>query len=129
MNIALAYDFNPSKPDKWNTPIGIGKSFEKKGHNVKHYALNPKACDFSELIQNAYKHDLIFFCWCGPSPSFDEGVTKLKTQVKTKLFLELGDEPQTYVDNQKRIHSVDAFFTPDLLLLIGRFFFAAVPIF
>jgi hypothetical protein len=114
MNIALAYHFNPNNPDKWNTPIGIGKSFEKKGHTVKHYALNPNACDFSELIENADNHDLIFFCWCGPSPSFDEGIKQLRSQTKTKLFLELGDEPQTYGDNQTRIHVVDAFFTPDL---------------
>lgn len=114
MNIALAYDFNPEKPDKWNTPIGIGKSFEKKGHTVKHYALNPKACDFSELLLNADNHDLIFFCWCGPSPSFDSGLQDLRSKTKTKLFLELGDEPQTYRDNQNRIMHVDAFFTPDL---------------
>lgn len=114
MNIALVYDFNPHKPDKWNTPIGIGKSFHKKGHDVKHYALNPKACDFSELYENADKHDLIFFCWCGPSSSFDNGLKILKSKTKTKLFLELGDEPQTKVDNQERIKFVDAFFTPDL---------------
>lgn len=114
MNIALVYDFNPHKPDKWNTPIGIGKSFEKKGHDVTHYALNPKACDFSELHANADKHDLIFFCWCGPSLSFDVGLKLLREKTKTKLFLELGDEPQTYQDNQERILHVDAFFTPDL---------------
>ena len=114
MNIGLAYHFNPKKPDKWNTPIGVEKSFKKKGHQVTHYALDPKACDFSELLTNASKHDLIFFCWCGPSPSFDAGLEVLKTQTKTKLFLELGDEPQTYSDNQKRIQHVHAFFTPDL---------------
>lgn len=114
MNIALVYDFNPQKPDKWNTPIGVGKSFGKKGHTVKHYALNPKSCDFSDLISNADKHNLIFFCWCGPSESFDFGLKLLKTKTKTKLFLELGDEPQTYPDNQERIKYVDAFFTPDL---------------
>lgn len=114
MNIALVYDFNPHNPDKWNTPIGIGKSFEKRGHNVKHYALNPKACDFLELHANVDKHDLIFFCWCGPSPSFDLGLKLLREKTKTKLFLELGDEPQTKIDNQERIKYVDAFFTPDL---------------
>ena len=114
MNIALVYDFNPQKPDKWNTPIGIGNSFEKKGHAVKHYALNSKACDFSKLHTNADNHDLIFFCWCGPSPSFDLGLKNLREKTNTKLFLELGDEPQTYPDNQERIKYVDAFFTPDL---------------
>lgn len=114
MNIALAYHFNRENPDQWNTPIGLGKSFEKKGHIVKYYALNPKACDFSELINDAKKYNLLFFCWCGPSLSFDEGLKNLRSQTKTKLFLELGDEPQTYKDNQKRIQNVDAFFTPDL---------------
>lgn len=114
MNIALIYHFNEKNPQQWTTPIGLGKSFEKKGHTVKHYGLNPKACDFSELINDAKKYDLLFFCWCGPSPSFDDGLKNLRFQTKTKLFLELGDEPQTYQNNQERIKYVDAFFTPDL---------------
>jgi len=115
MNIALAYDFNPLNPDKWNTPIGIGKSFEKKGHNIKHYALNPKACDFSELFANADSHDLIFFCWAGPSPSFDQQLKLLKSKTKTKIFIELGDdEPFGRRNVENRINHVDAMFTPDL---------------
>lgn len=114
MKIALAYHFNENKLDPWNTPIGIGKSFEKKGHTVNHYALDPKACNFSKLLTDADKHDLIFFCWCGPSASFDEQLEVLKLKTKTKIFLELGDEPQTHRDNQTRINHVDAFFTPDL---------------
>lgn len=114
MNVALVYDYNPQKPDKWNTPIGMGKSFEKKGHTVKHYALNSKACNFSDLTSHADSHDLIFFCWCGPSSSFDQGLKTLREKTKTKIFLELGDEPQTKNDNQERIKHVDAFFTPDL---------------
>jgi len=115
MNIALVYDFNPEKPDKWSTPIGVGKSFEKKGHTVKHYSLNPKACDFSELFANADTHDLIFFCWAGPSPSFDQQLKLLKSKTKTKIFIELGDdEPFGRRNVESRIHHVDAMFTPDL---------------
>jgi spore maturation protein CgeB len=114
MKIALAYHFNEEKPDPWNTPIGIGKSFEKKGHIVNHYSLDPKECNISKLLIEADKHDIIFFCWCGPSKSFDEQLEILKTKTKTKIFLELGDEPQTKNDNRERIKYVDAFFTPDL---------------
>ena len=114
MNIALPYHFNPEKPDAWNTPIGIAKSLEKKGHNVKHYALSPNSCDFSHLINEANQHDLIFFSWCGPSQSFDAELQKLRSKTKVKLFLELGDEPQTKNHNRERIKHVDAFFTPDL---------------
>jgi len=114
MNIALAYHFNENNPDKWNTPIGIAKAFEKKGHIVNYYALDPKTCNFNKLLTDADTHDLILFCWCGPSASFDEQLQILKSKTKTKIFLELGDEPQTYRDNQIRINYVDAFFTPDL---------------
>jgi hypothetical protein len=114
MNIAIAYHFDENKPDLWNTPLGIVNSFQKKGHTVKQYGLDPKNCIMDKLISEANNYDFIFICWCGPSPSFDEQLKKLKSSTKTKLFLELGDEPQTYQDNQERIKHVDAFFTPDL---------------
>ena len=62
MNIALCYDFGDSvHPHKWSTPIGLGKAFEKKRNNVTHYSLNPKNCDFSQLIAESNNYDLIFF--------------------------------------------------------------------
>lgn len=116
MNIALCYDFgDPLKPHKWSTPIGLGKAFEKKENTVTHYSLNPKNCDFTELLRESYNYDLIFFCWCGPSPSFDAGLQLLKANTKAKIFIELGDdEPLGYRNVQYRIHHVDAMFTPDL---------------
>jgi hypothetical protein len=114
MKIAIPYNFNPENPDVWNTPLGVGESFRKKGHDVSYYDLNPKSCDFSKLTADSDNYDLIFFMWCGPSQSFDAGLKEFKTKTKTKIFLELGDEPQTRIDNQERIKHVDAFFTPDL---------------
>lgn len=114
MNIAIPYHFDENKPDKWNTPIGLGKAFEKKGHTIKYFSINPKQCNFSKLISESNNYDFIFFCWCGPSYEFDQQLQLLKSKTKTKIFLELGDEPQTHRDNQTRINYVDAFFTPDL---------------
>jgi hypothetical protein len=116
MNIALCYDFgNPLKPHKWSTPIGLGKAFEKKGNNVTHYSLDPKNCDFTTLLRESNNYDLIFFCWCGPSQSFDVGLQILKLNTKAKIFIELGDdEPLGYRNVQHRIQYVDAMFTPDL---------------
>jgi len=116
MNIALCYDFgDPSNPHKWSTPIGLGKSFERKNNIVTHFHLDPRNCDFTTLIRESNNYDLIFFCWCGPSPSFDSGLKLLKSNTKTKIFIELGDdEPLGYVNVQHRIKYVDAIFTPDL---------------
>jgi hypothetical protein len=116
MNIALCYDFgDPSKPHKWSTPIGLGKAFEKKGNKVIHYSLDPKNCDFTNILKDSDNYDLIFFCWCGPSQSFDVGISILKSRTKAKIFIELGDdEPLGYRNVQNRIQHVDAMFTPDL---------------
>lgn len=112
--IALVYHFDPNNIDKWNTPIGVGKSFEKKGNQVNHYSFDPNSCDFTELINNSSNYDLILILYAGPSLSLDREIKKLKQNSKTKIFLELGDEPQTFGYNQERINHVDAFFTPDL---------------
>lgn len=114
MNIAIAYHFDETKPDLWNTPSGVVKSFEKKGHTVKQYGLNPKKCNMEKLIKDADNYDLIMFFWCGPSTSFDDQLALLSSKTETKIFLELGDEPQTKIDNKLRIEFVDSFFTPDL---------------
>tara|TARA_R100000008_G_C3585055_1_gene171595 strand:+ start:172 stop:1038 length:867 start_codon:yes stop_codon:yes gene_type:complete len=113
MKIALVAS-EGNKTAKWSTPIGLSKAFSKKGHDVDNYYLNAKQCDFSKIEENSDGYDLIFFCWCGPSPSFDENLKKLKSKTETPVYLELGDEPQTYTHNQQRINHVDAFFTPDL---------------
>jgi spore maturation protein CgeB len=114
MKIAVAYHFDENKPDLWSTPSGIVNAFSKKNYIVKQYALDPKNCNMDKLISDANNYDLIFICWCGPSLIFDNELKKLKSSIKTKIFLELGDEPQTKNDNQERIKYVDAFFTPDL---------------
>lgn len=114
MKIAISYHFDENKPDLWNTPLGVINSFENKGHVVTQYALNPKNCDMSKLINDSAEYDFIMFFFCGPSQSFDQQIKILKDKTKTKIFLELGDEPQTKIDNQERINYVDAFFTPDL---------------
>lgn len=114
MNIAIAYHFDENKPDSWSTPSGVVRCFEKKGHTVKQYGLDPKKCNMEGLIRDANNYDFIMFFWCGPSTSFDNQLEILRSKTKTKIFLELGDEPQTKLDNTIRIKFVDSFFTPDL---------------
>lgn len=114
MKIAIAYHFDENKKDEWNTPTGVVNSFRSKGNEVIEYSLDPQKCDMSKLIADADKFNFIMFFWCGPSIVFDYQLALLRTKTKTKIFLELGDEPQTKLDNQERIKHVDAFFTPDL---------------
>jgi hypothetical protein len=114
MNIAISYHFNENNPDNWNTPLGIVNSFQKKGHTVFQYALDPARCNMDKLIRDSKNYDFIFICWCGPSTSFDSELERLKSSGHATIFLELGDEPQTKNDNQERIKYADAFFTPDL---------------
>jgi|688.fasta_scaffold19674_3 hypothetical protein len=114
MNILLAYHSVPEK-DIWNTPVGIGKSFQKKGHNVFYVPnLNPNNLTFDNIYTNINDADFILFCWCGPSESFDYEIKKLKNNTNKKIYLELGDEPQTFLYNQKRIFFADGLLTPDL---------------
>jgi len=113
MNIAIAYHYDPSKEETWGTPQGIERGL-KLNNKVDKYLLDPKRCNFDALIDNSKKYDLILFFYAGPSDSFDLELSRLRNNTKTKLFLELGDEPQTFHHNQRRINFVDAVFTPDL---------------
>lgn len=110
----MVWNYDEEKPDPWSTPLGLKKAFEKKGHIVIPFSIRPQNSNFLHLLEQAHIFDFIFICWCGPSESFDTGLEQLKKETKTKIFLELGDEPQTYNDNKKRILHVDEFFTPDL---------------
>lgn len=113
MNIAIAYHHSPLEESSWGTPQGI-EAYLKKEHFVQKYLLDPKNCNFDKLLEDSKRYDLILIFYAGPSDSFDSELIKLKQNTKTKIFLELGDEPQTFHHNQKRINYVDAFFTPDL---------------
>jgi hypothetical protein len=112
MNIAIAFEYDENNPNNWTTPQGIEHEL-KKNHNVERYQLNPKGCNFEKIIDNSNKYDFILCFHAGPSASFDSQLEKLKKNTKTKILIELGDEPQTMAHNQKRINFVDAFFTPD----------------
>ena len=113
MNIAISSHHTESTV--WTPASGLRDSFIQKGHNLTFYGIDdPKNVNLEKLIRESDNYDFIFICWCGPSILFDEQLKKLKSSTKTKIFLELGDEPQTQVDNQERIKYVDAFFTPDL---------------
>lgn len=114
MNILLAYHSVPEK-DIWSTPLGLGKAFQKKDHNVIYVPeLNPHNINFDDIYKHIDFVDFIVFCWCGPSHSFDNEIQKLKYNTNKKIYLELGDEPQTFLYNQKRIFFADGLLTPDL---------------
>ncbi len=113
MNIAIVYHYNPDVQNEWGTPQGIENNL-KLQHKVDRYLLDPKNCNFSQLIDNSNYYDLIIIFYAGPSSSFDKELQILRKNTKCKIFLELGDEPQTFSHNQQRINFVDALFTPDL---------------
>ena len=115
MKIALAYYFDEGVEQVWGTPFGLGLAFQKKGHYIAQYALNPRACDMSKLMRDADLYDMIFFCWAGPSNTFDEQIKILKSKTKTKIFIEAGDDiPYGRQHHENRVKHVDAIFTPDL---------------
>lgn len=117
MNILLVFHTpNGINPGDWSTPIGLSKSFTKKGHDVDLFGIyDAQKCNFDKLISIANNYDLIFFCWAGPSPSFDSELIKLKNNTKTKILLELGDdEPNGFRNVQNRIHVPHIIFPPDL---------------
>lgn len=117
MNILLVFHApNGIKENEWNTPIGLAKSFFKKGNTVSLYTIqNAQQCNFDDIIKISNNYNLIFFCWAGPSISFDSELLRLKQNTKTKIFLELGDdEPNGFINVKNRIFTPDAIFPPDL---------------
>lgn len=114
MNLILAYHSVPEK-DIWSTPLGWGKSFQKKGHNVIYVPdLDPHNVTFKKIYKHIDLVDFVLFCWCGPSESFDNQLSVLKSRTNKKIYLELGDEPQTFLYNQSRVRDADVLLTPDL---------------
>jgi len=114
MNLILAYHSVPEK-DIWSTPLGWGKSFQKKGHNVIYVPdLNPHNISFEKIYQHIDEVDFVLFCWGGPWESFDRELSILRNKTNKKLYMELGDEPQAFYHNQRRVHNIDVLLTPDL---------------
>jgi len=114
MKIALSYHFDERNPPVWSTPSGLGKAFERAGHQVTSYGFEPTSCNLAKLISDANNFDLIFFCLAGPSPSFDSQLQILRSKTKTKIFMELGDDVPFSSYHDERIKYVDIGFTPDL---------------
>lgn len=117
MNIVLCFHApNGVKEGDWSTPIGLAKSFVKKGHKVDLFTVkDANKFTLDELIKVSNRYDLLFFCWAGPSNTFDSELLKLKQNTKSKVFLELGDdEPIGFRNVQNRIRIPDAIFPPDL---------------
>lgn len=116
MRIAISYHQPfPHEVGHWNSSYGFAKSLEKKGHLVDFYPIvNPSPVDMTRLIDESSNYDLIYLLWCGPWETFDDQLEILKSKTHTPIFIDIGDEPQTYSYNQRRINYVDAFFTADL---------------
>jgi hypothetical protein len=113
MNVAFLYNFIDE--NEWGTPFSIKSSFNKLGHTTNLYKLDPNNCNLSQLIDNAEKYDFVVAFYAGESLSFDNELKKLYDSKKTKILLELGDEPQTMLNgcNKNRINSAHLIFTPD----------------
>jgi hypothetical protein len=117
MKIAISYHLPLENdiPGNWNSSSGFADAMRKRGHDVKIYPIrNPHKIDMTSLIDESSQHDLILFFFCGPWNTFDSELKKLYSHTSTPVFMDIGDEPQTYSCNQVRINHVDAFFTADL---------------
>lgn len=117
MKIALLHHYDENNDtDTWNTPLGIKLAFERLGHTVTRFGFMPNSVNFSKLISEdkKQKFDFVFIMYAGPSESLDMALSSLKFVIKCPIVLELGDEPQTYYANQKRINLVHLGLSPDL---------------
>lgn len=117
MKIAVSYHqpLDLIGTDHWNSSYGFAKALEKKGHTVDIHGIpDGNSVDMTRLIDESPNYDLILFFWCGPWKTFDDQLEILKSKTSTPIFMDIGDEPQTYPYNQVRINHVDAFFTADL---------------
>lgn len=116
MKIAVSYHRpTEEREGEWNSSFGFAKALERKGHAVDIHGIpDPSAVDMTRLIDESKNYDLIFSFWCGPWNTFDEQLKLLSENTDTPIFMDIGDEPQTYQCNQVRINYVDAFFTADL---------------
>jgi hypothetical protein len=113
MNIGFVTEFS-SIIEFWSTPKGVKTAFEKLGNNVIEFGYDPNNCNFDELINREDEYDFLIVWSCGPHPTLDSELKRLKQSISKKILLELGDEPQTKWMNSGRIHHADAIFTPDL---------------
>jgi hypothetical protein len=117
MNILMSFHAPAGvKVGEWSTPIGLAKSFVKKGHKVDLFTVkDANNFSFDEIINTPIHYDLLFFCWAGPSVTFDRELLRVKQNTKSKVFLELGDdEPLGFRNVVNRIQIPDAIFPPDL---------------
>ena len=113
MNVGFVGEFS-SFSEMWGTPKGIKIAFEKLGYNTIEFGYDPNNCNFDELINRVDEYDFLIVWSCGPHPTLDSELKRLKQSIQKKILLELGDEPQTKWMNAGRIHHADAIFTPDL---------------
>jgi len=113
MKIAFVYPYKVET--EWGTPSSIKSAFKKLGHETVLYKLDPHNCNLSELIDHSANYDFVVAFYAGHSPSFDNELKKLFDCNKTKILLELGDEPQTMMGgcNKNRINAAHLIFTPD----------------
>lgn len=103
------------KPETfWNCPLGLSFAFKKLNHSVDIYNFDAGNCNLENVFPVADNYDFILISWPWFSKSLDEQIKKLRQITKTKILLELGDEPQTYGQALERIKYVDAAYTQDL---------------
>ena len=100
--------------DYWSTPKGIKIAFDKLGNETIVFGYDPNNCDFGDLISRENEYDFLVVFSCGPHPTLDRELKRLKERISKKIILELGDEPQTKWMNSERVYHADAVFTPDL---------------
>lgn len=104
-----------TKPeDFWNCPLGLSFAFKKLGHQVDIYKFDAGNCNIERIFPVADSYDFILICWAWVSKSLDLQIEKLRSLTKTKIVLELGDEPQTFGQAFYRINHVDVAYTQDL---------------
>lgn len=113
MKIAFVYSYKTET--EWGTPSSIKSAFNKLGHETFLYNLDPNNCNLSKLIDEASNYNFVVVFYAGNSPSLDKELKKLYESNKTKILLELGDEPQTMLGgcNKERINYAHLIFTPD----------------
>lgn len=92
MNIAMVvYGGEDNSFGKtWCTPLGLKIGWEKLGHLVEVYQMNPKNCDLSSLEKQVEKYDFVWVGWPWISESLDVEIKKIKRKIRRQNNIALG---------------------------------------
>ena len=109
------FAYHDTSDEGWSTPKGFALALENEGINLFKFRFsNPKNFSFPEkdfFIKNKIKVAISFYA--GKSLILEEELMRLKNELGIFIVCELGDEPQTLINNSIRASISDISLSPD----------------